>query len=196
MSFGKKLTDTSALTKGVDPDDKAFDAEIAQQLANTQLAHTLALVRNSVGMTQTQVARELNCLQGKVSKMERGFDEELKFGDIKAFVKATNHRLELVFRRADSTLVDEIKFLAGRMKLCFDRLALLGENDHDIAQGLSKFYQEALYNLVKLVVDNQAKLPKGMESPKQIDKPSVTIEVDDDDTYMASNAAAGELGSA
>lgn len=66
------------------------------------------------------------------------------------------------------------------MKRCFDKLAELVHDDHTIAEGLASFYQEAFFNLAKMITENEAKLPKRKIAGKQADHSTVTITVDND----------------
>jgi len=73
------------------------------------------------------------------------------------------------------TLVDEVKFLAFRMKKCFDRMSEFAHKDDDVATGVAAFHIEALFNLVDVVTKSAKRLPKSRRPHLQLTAPDVEL---------------------
>jgi transcriptional regulator with XRE-family HTH domain len=76
-------------------DDPDFVKEFESRIAGRELVKALMIVRCRAGLTQQQLAEKISCGQSKLSKLESGFDADLRFGDVIAYLKATGCSLKL-----------------------------------------------------------------------------------------------------
>ncbi|HEV3386319.1 MAG TPA: helix-turn-helix transcriptional regulator [Gemmata sp.] len=77
------------------PDDPDFVKEFESRIIGRELVKALTIVRCKAGITQQQLAEKMGCGQSKLSKLESGFDADLRFGDVLAYLKAIGFSLKL-----------------------------------------------------------------------------------------------------
>ena len=100
------------------------------------------------------MAKRLRCSQSRVFKLESGVDDDLRFGDLKKYLCALGVDVSVIISRSDSRLVDLIKFHAFSIRRMLAKLCDLAKKDPEVGKGVQQFHVEALFNLVKLVVDS------------------------------------------
>jgi hypothetical protein len=59
----------------------------------------------------------------------------------------------------ETTAVDRVKWFAFQIKHQLDRLAELARDDQEIARAAAGFFDEALFNLVRILQNSAKKLP-------------------------------------
>src|SRR3972149_9838913 len=156
----KRYKSVSELIEDTFDDDPQFVDDLKTQMSRRQVVRGLATLRNSKNITQEEIAEKMNCAQSRVSKIENGLDDDLRLSDILAYLKVLNYNAEISLLPSDMTVVGEIKYYARQMNKAFDKLTSLALKDDTIREGIAKFYNEALVNLMAIVVSSANKLPK------------------------------------
>lgn len=146
----KKYTTILDLARDASGDD-SLAKELSEQISKRQVVRLLARFRNARSISQEQVAEIMGCKQGRVSKLENGFDEDLTIGDLAAYAQALNSDVEIVLKSKDLSSIDAIKTHAMCIKKCFENLNAMVRGDGAIAKGVADFHIEALVNLVEIV---------------------------------------------
>ncbi len=180
----KKHKNIVDLAKGLE-EDQAFTRDLASHLGKRRLVHNLTAMRAAKGLTQQEVAAKMGCTQGRISKMETSEDLELTFASIVQYAQALGLRLEITLTSKDASAVDRVKHHAFRIKRETDFLARLALADEKIADGVARFFDEAAFNLLHMLLDSAKKLPEPSEEPMP------TVEVDTcgvDDLYETKEA--------
>src|SRR5690606_15909931 len=111
------------------------------------------------GVSQAEIAEELNCSQSRVSKIENGDDGELRISELVAYARAMDRDLHVGFSKRSLTGLDRIKSYAFEIHRELCRLADMAENDESIARGVVKTFNEVLINQLSLLQLACAKLP-------------------------------------
>ncbi|CAN5165130.1 hypothetical protein BH10PLA2_BH10PLA2_39400 [soil metagenome] len=171
----KRFSSMADLLKDSLPENPEFVAAFEQQVQRRELVRHLALLRNQNNISQADVAKYLGCKQSKISKLENGYDDDVTLAEIKAYAKAMNCDVDLIFRSQNLTIADEVKRCAFRMKRYFDRRTDLAQHDEEIAKGVANFHIEALMNLVEIIRRSVQKLPQKSRTAEQ----HIRFEVDD-----------------
>ena len=74
-------------------------ADAVRQLsAKTRLIDQLIVARVAAGLTQAQMAAKLRCSQSRISKIEDSNDADLSLGDIQAYARIVDLKLQLDLR--------------------------------------------------------------------------------------------------
>lgn len=139
-------------------DDTELADELSEQISKRQIVRRLANLRNLKGISQEQIAENLDCGQSRISKLENGLDADVAIAELQAYAQALDCELSIVFRSRKLTIVDEVKRHAMCIKYCFDKLNELAEKDERVAKGVAEFHVEALLNLVNIVQDSATNL--------------------------------------
>ena len=156
----KRYKSVSELIEDTFDDDPQFVDDLKTQINRRQIVRGLATLRNSKNITQEEIAEKMRCAQSRVSKIENGLDDDLRLSDILAYLKVLNYNAEISLLPSDMTVVGEIKYYARQMNKAFDKLTSLALKDDTIREGIAKFYNQALVNLMAIVVSSASKLPK------------------------------------
>ncbi len=150
-----------------------FASEVQAQLRRTQIAAALHMFRVAKGVSQAEVAQAIGCSPSRVSRIEKGYDEDLRIRDIQGYAQALDCEIHLTLFPRRMTLVDRIKYHGVAIAQILQRLAQLARSDSTIAQGVARFFRESCYNLVRFVKDAAEQLPREPET----DRPLLTIEL-------------------
>lgn len=172
MMVTKRYTNVSKMLHDLTDDDQ-FNKEFDERVAQRELVKHLIALRCGKNVSQADVASALGVTQSRVSKIENGVDDDLRFGELKAYARTFGMDIGLVFSDRKRTIVDEVKLHAFRIKHLLDRLAKFAERDEGIAQGIANFFGEAFFNVVKLMQDSASRLPKRDED----ERPRICIQI-------------------
>ncbi len=131
--------------------DPAVEAKVEREIQlSTVVSHLLAL-RVGKGLTQDQVAERMGCDASKISRLESGTDEGLKWMDIVGYSSAVGTDIRLAFEDRDLPAADRIKHCVFEIDTGLKQLAeltkTLGTND-GITQKIHSFYAEVLFNFL------------------------------------------------
>ena len=151
----------SSVTEMVDSvvGDESLVESIDKQVSSREVVSALATLRVAHGVSQSQIADELGCKQGRVSKIENGVDTDLRLSHLAAYAKTTGHEVLVTFPRAGNTHAEQVKFHAFGIKDSLDKMVALAHKDSQIADGVAQFHVEALLNLVRLLESSAKDLP-------------------------------------
>jgi transcriptional regulator with XRE-family HTH domain len=155
----KRFTDVRQMVREMS-EDQGFADDFSKRLAQRQIVKQMQALRAAAGMSQQDIAEKLQCTQGRVSKLERGTDADLRFSDFFAYADALGLDARLVISKKGRTAVDGVKYHAFAIKRLLDELAHLAMRDEVIANGVSRFYEEAAINLINMLNDSAEKLPQ------------------------------------
>lgn len=148
-------------------DEPGVVAEFEARLDKRQLVKSLAVIRARAGLSQQELAAKMGCSQSKISKIERGVDADLGFGDVEAYLRATGHEAKIFVVPGGGTLVDEVKMHAFRIKHLLDRMVELAETDGAMATGVADFIEEAEWNLARITKKARYTLPQLSAEPSR-----------------------------
>jgi transcriptional regulator with XRE-family HTH domain len=140
-------------------DDPAFKELFENTLRARRIVKDLTVQRAVHDLSQKDIAQKIGCTQSKISKLETTNDADLRLGDLARYADALGLRVNIVLEPKECTSVSRIKTLVFRIKHELDRMAKLAANDHMIAEGVSGFFGEAFFNLVKIIQASAKKLP-------------------------------------
>src|SRR5690606_6386017 len=89
--------------------DSAVEAKVEREIQfSTVVSHLLSL-RVGKGLTQERVAQAMDCDASKISRLEAGTDEGLKWMDIVRYADAVGVDMRLSFEDRDLPAADRIK---------------------------------------------------------------------------------------
>ena len=140
-------------------EDEEFNREVKDRIAQRQVVKALQAMRAAGNVSQAAIAKELNCSQSRVSKIENGIDGNLRLRELEAYAKALNSDVFLTFTPRDLTSLDRIKLYALCMHRELCRLAEFANKDEEIARGVAETFGEVLYNQMKLLQIAADRLP-------------------------------------
>lgn len=140
--------------------EPSLSEAVKDRIAARKIVSTLVAMRLASDLSQEDMATELGCSQSRISKLERGDDDELRWRDIKAYAHAADQVWELNFTARDGSLASRVKHHAFAIREALSGMVQLAHKDNDIAEGVARFHIEALLNLVKLLHDSASGLPR------------------------------------
>ena len=158
------------------PEEREFADELRNQIDRRKLVSQLADLRNIRGISQSDVADQLQCTQSKVSKLENGYDDDVTLRDLVAYAKLVDSDLTILFSSKEDSLVSQIKYYAICIKNCFEQMNELVQQDTQIGKGVAAFHIEALLNLVKIVGDSSKHLISSIQPSVE---PQVRLQMQD-----------------
>jgi len=131
--------------------DPAVEAKVEREIQHSVVVSHLLSLRVSKGRTQEQVAQSMGCDASKISRLEAGTDEGLKWMDIVGYSQAVGVDFRLAFEDRDLPAADRIKHCVFEIDAGLKHLAelakTLGTND-GITQKIHSFYAEVLFNFL------------------------------------------------
>ncbi len=155
--------------------DGAFAKAFEERLRDRRIVKDLMVLRAGRGLTQADVAEKMGCTQSRISKLESARDVDLTLGDLARYASAVGFRLGVVLEPRETTAVGRVKRLASQIKEELDRLAGLAREDRKIAQGVAGFFNEAFFNLVRILQRSAGKRPGHLEDGE----PLISFEIID-----------------
>jgi len=140
-------------------EDPSFAESFEKRLQHRRITKDLMVQRAVHRLSQKEIAERIGCTQSRISKLETTTDAELRLGDLARYSDALGLRVKILLEPKESTPVARVKSLAFQIKHETDALAKLAANDHVIAEGVSAFFGEAVFNMVRMLQDSAQKLP-------------------------------------
>jgi transcriptional regulator with XRE-family HTH domain len=156
----KTYASLEEMLKGVGVDD-GFTNSVKEELEKRQLSNLLFALRCKANLTQSEMSEKIKCSQSRVSKIENSFDKDLCLGDILEYTSALKLNVEIGIYPS-MKIADKIKHHAFMIKGYIDELAHLAKKDDTILEGVSKFFYDAVFNLVGIITG----AAKKMHEPK------------------------------
>lgn len=157
--MSKRVNDVSELVKTIST-TQSFKKNFEKEIQSKTIAKFLFSLRCDHKLTQKQLAEKVGCSQGRVSKIESSYDQELTLKDLMDYANALNLQVELGYRTPSVKIVDLIKYHAFKIKDYLEQLTKLAKEkeDESINEGVQQFHGETIYNLVKITLDSLSKL--------------------------------------
>lgn len=121
--------------------------------------HALVFTRNSYGITQAQIAERLGCRQSRISKLENGYDDDLRLRDIQAYAQAIDANVVISLEPAANPLVAGVRYHLKTLVGLLRELQELAEYDEQIATGVMKFHHELMMLLAEVIAKSAERLP-------------------------------------
>ena len=143
--------------------DPEFVEELKGKIEDTKMVNHLCACRMQAGLSQAEMARRMKCSQSRISKIENGYDSQLKLKDILDYAQALKQNVSFEFNPQKVTLVDQIKVHAMQIDQKLQQLAEMAHMDEKIAEGVTKFYGDYLYNTLSLFQSNLEKMPNAKQ---------------------------------
>lgn len=160
-------------------DEPALVEELEAELCARQVVRALFAMRSARGVSQAEVASQLNCSQSRVSKIENGVDADLSLGELEAYARALDCDAVLTFQKRHSTAVDRVKQHAFAIRRELDDMAKLAGDDSTLRHGVASFFGEAFFNIVRMMAESAKSLPTVSD-----DGPGVRVSLETDETEM------------
>jgi transcriptional regulator with XRE-family HTH domain len=142
--------------------DPALADGLERHLSERRLVKQLFALRCARGMSQKDIAEKMGCTQGRISKLEASRDEDLRFGDIRDYAKALGLSTILGLEGGPSAVV-RVKYHHARIKKEVKTLAKLALKDEAIAEGVSRFFDEAALSFLTTLEEATKMLPPDVQ---------------------------------
>jgi len=110
-------------------------------------------------MSQADLADAMGCGQSRISKLESGLDENLRVGDIEAYLDALGYEARLILAKKDRGLAEEIKSNWRQLAEHLDQLRKIANGDPAIEKGIGDFSRDVTLNFFALIARFIEKLP-------------------------------------
>ncbi len=131
--------------------DDTIVRDVAKDIAMTKIMSTLTETRVSKGMTQKDVAARIGASISKTSRLESSLDDDLRIGDIKAYMQAIGVEASVAFFDKSMSTTNQIKHYVFEIERLLTHLTSIAKecgDDRSIVDGISRFRGEVLYNFV------------------------------------------------
>jgi transcriptional regulator with XRE-family HTH domain len=132
-------------------EDPKVEQDVREEINRNLLVSYLLSLRVSKKLTQEQVATAMGCDASKISRIESGNDENLKWGDIAAYAGALNVNICVLFEDPNLPAAERIKRCVYKISEHLKKLAELARKvggDDDIAKKINEFSGEVLLNFL------------------------------------------------
>jgi len=139
--------------------DRTLINEVDDEIRRREIVMAISALRARKGLTQSDIAKIVGCSQSRISKIEASCDEELKIGDLAAYLKAIEMDLAMLLHPPGKSITSRVKFHAMCIRRELKRLVGLSNGDATIAEGAGSFLGESLFNFLKIIADAQEELP-------------------------------------
>ncbi|TVR62579.1 MAG: XRE family transcriptional regulator [Spirochaetaceae bacterium] len=156
MKGKKRFRSVTELVADVTDDENTIDA-VKRTVDETSLGTMLFRIRCQRGLTQAQVATEMNTTQSAVSKIEHSPDDRISVRQIVRYTQAIGMTLTLTFDRPRNA-VDQVKALFAEICEKMDELREIAGDDETIRRGVESFHDEWLFNTVLRVIEGKNEL--------------------------------------
>jgi transcriptional regulator with XRE-family HTH domain len=154
-------------------DDKDFNKSVENEINTKQIAKTLFAMRCKAGLSQAEIAKKMDCTQGKISKIENSLDVDISVGDLVKYCSAMNMQLEVNFFDRRLTMADKVKYCYFQLKTLLDKIIETAKGDEVMERGVEKFAREAFVNINFGLIEclEKAKVKKEIAAPLHVSTP-------------------------
>lgn len=156
---GRSYSSVTDLLRGENAGE-ALQKDVAKRTTQNRISTLLATVRAQAGMTQQELAIEMGCTQGRVSKIERMADRDITIGVIQDYARATMNRITLFCGKPENH-VEAVKNHAFSIKKHLKALVNIAEKHDELEPHIQGFFGEAFFNILDILTECQGSLPKG-----------------------------------
>lgn len=149
-----------------------------KEVVGTRFVTALEQARLKAGLPEAEVARRMGVSRSKVSRMTATYDDNLTWGDIRAYAEAVGLSISVLFDTADDTAtkIKHCVFEVGRMLAHLVDLAKESKEDPAIIEGIDRFHREVLLNMLIRIDASYRDLPRLQTHPGTPPKPSPATE--------------------
>jgi len=134
---------------------------IKEDVEKFKLVDGLVRMRLQKGISQKKLSELMSCTPSKISRFEANSDDNLKFGEVKDYVKALNIGMAVIFENQDVPAAELIKQQVFAIHEKLERLVKIAEKvdgDEEIVGKIQRFYGEVLFNFFKKFQDSHSRL--------------------------------------
>lgn len=163
MTNNKQYRDVSELLDGVS-EDRSLSDDLHAYANDRQMTQYLSATRCSRGLSQGDIASELACSQGYISKLENSMDDDLKFGEVDRYLAVMGLKASIHISDKNATTLDEIKRHVFFVQNKLEEIAELSRSDDGSAESALLTVFEVMVNSVKSAFQSIEKIPlEGMD---------------------------------
>ncbi len=156
---GRTYESVGALMRG-EGVSQEVQKKVAEIENETRITLQLARLRQSVGLTQEQLAEAMGTTQSSVSKLESGGDDDLTLSQIRHYARAANQRIGLMFG-TPLTHVEAVQGHATAIKHHLQELARIANQNEELQTHIEAFFGNAFFNILGILTKCQEQLPNG-----------------------------------
>ena len=134
---------------------------IQDEVSRSRLVDGLIRMRLQKGVSQKKLADRMKCTPSKISRLESGNDDNLKFSEVRDYVKALDIGMTVMFENQDVPVAELIKQHVFAIHEKLEHLVKIAEEvegDEEIVSKIQKFYGEVLFNFLMRFQDSHSKL--------------------------------------
>ncbi len=149
--------------------DSAATAELVEEkIAERVIVSQLIAMRLKRDLSQSDIAKEMQCTQSRVSKLENGLDKDLTFADIQAYLKALKMQMGVMFHEEGDTLMERVKMHAFSIVSCLQQIASLSNGDQTMERAAVHAHLETMVNLARIIGESGATIPSFQQELQQV----------------------------
>jgi transcriptional regulator with XRE-family HTH domain len=142
--------------------DKEVKARVETVIKRSAMVNALIDLRIQAGATQADIAKKMHCTQPRVSKIEGGTDETLRWMDIVGYAHALRLNMHISFDNDKLPRAQRIKSHVMQIHGLLEELANLAKgvcDDDALVSKIHEFYGEVLFNFMIKFEENYKQLP-------------------------------------
>ena len=131
--------------------DKTIVQKVEANLVKTRLVTIMSEARVRKDITQRDVADKMRTSVSKISRLEASNDDDLRLGDIKAYLSAIGLDVSIAILDKSSPTTNRIKHYVFEIERLLNHLTSLAKgckDDKSIVDGIARFRGEVLYNFL------------------------------------------------
>jgi transcriptional regulator with XRE-family HTH domain len=153
---GKTYKSVEDMVRGVlgDKDGDKFEKEQAAR----ELANNLSAIRCLKNLSQAELAKKIGCSQSAISKIEHSKDAMISIGELQMYAQALELQVIISFENQGECAVNKIKYHAAEIRKQLDILSHAAGKDVKIFEGVAKFFNEAMLNVLAIFAESAKKL--------------------------------------
>jgi len=150
----KRFATMGELLRSMDLGDEQYIVEHEGRMAGRRLIQRLLAQRLKRDLSQKDMASKFGCTQSRISKLETGTDDDLRWGDIKQYLGSLDLAPRVSIVPKEFKLVDQIKHHAFAIQDLLNRVVEFTNGpDQNIAKEAAKFAAiEVPINLAKTMI--------------------------------------------
>lgn len=125
--------------------------DVEENISKTKFVSALEGIRVRKGMTQKDVAAKMGISVSKVSRFEASADDDLRIGDVKAYMQAIETDVSVALFDKSMPATNQIKHYVFEIERLLRHLTTIAKecgDDSSIVDGISRFRGEVLYNFI------------------------------------------------
>jgi transcriptional regulator with XRE-family HTH domain len=137
---------------------EAVQKKVAELARDHSVGLHLAKMRTRAGLTQAELAKQLEVTQGAISKLEASPDGAITLRDIEQYSIACRERVTITFGKRINH-VEAVKLHSLSIKAHLEALAGIANQDETLEREISSFFGEAFFNILTILSHCNDKLP-------------------------------------